>query len=181
MSHLRIIAARLSPRNIASWRASRLRSARWPRARRPHGQLAIDAEHLPPDEIERAGPNNGCPRSTVRISTPSMPAMMRCRMCLIDRLNSAAVGAEPAHLRSRRRRRRCGGSRPFLGDDVEQGLDAFRIHRERAPAWSSHRTNGRGQRRSGPGWFQALAQYAHVHFAQKDAVAITREEIRRSG
>ena len=161
ISHRRIIAPRLRPRNISNsepWRASRLCSVRWPSAISPHGNGGSQSIRIRASARIRshAGPNNGWPRSTVRISTPSTCSIARCEDLRLDHLHAVAVGAEALVADDQRQRDRVDAEdqRPFLGDDVEQAPRCCRLRARRAPRRGSPtpRPNGRGQRRSDPGW-----------------------------
>ena len=90
----------------------------------------------------QAGPNNGWPRSTVRIATPSTWPIARARILRVDHLDAVAVGAEALVADDQRQRDGIDAEdqRPFLGDDMEQLLDAVRIDR------SEHRGMNRGNR-----------------------------------
>ena len=70
----------------------------------------------------QAGPNNGWPRSTVRISTPSTRLDGAAQDRRLDHLDAAAVGAEALVADDQRQRDRVDAEdqRPFLGDDVKQ-------------------------------------------------------------
>ena len=90
----------------------------------------------------QAGPNSGWPRSTVRISTPSTWSIARAQDLRLDRLDAAAVGAKALVADDQRQRDRVEAEdqRPFLGDDVEQSVDAVGLDR------GEHRRVDRGDR-----------------------------------
>ena len=79
----------------------------------------------------QAGPNNGWPRSTVRMSTPSTCVDGSAQDHRIDHLHAAAVGAEALVADDQRQRDGVDAEdqRPFLGDDVEQAVDAVGLDR----------------------------------------------------
>ncbi len=79
----------------------------------------------------QAGPNKGWPRSTVRISTPSTCSIARMQDLRLDQLHAVAVGAEALVADDQRQSDRVDAEdqRPFLGDDVEQSLDAVGLER----------------------------------------------------
>ena len=90
----------------------------------------------------QAGPNNGWPRSTVRISTPSTQPIAAAKDLRVDDLDSGAVGAKAAVADDQRQGHRVDAEdqRPFLGDDVQQPVDAVGFDRgEHGVVDRSHR------------------------------------------